>query len=148
MAAPVARKDILRRNSESMSKKERKRIDVSGDAEPLTDNPFASLADKLPKDLPRKDAQQQQNAPGAETPPARRPYRIERTRKGGYDLAFERRAKGKGVTVLRRVQGDSEALLKQLKKKCGAGGAVQEGCIELQGDHRAAIDDFLRTEGL
>lgn len=132
-----------------MSKKKKGRSDASGDGEPLTDNPFAKLGDKLPKDLPEKDAPPPEKAPGAQSPaPKKPPYGIERTRKGGYDLAFERRAKGKGVTVLRRVHGDTEALLKRLKKKCGAGGSVQEGGIELQGDHREAIERFLRGEGL
>lgn len=131
-----------------MSKKSL-RIDVSGDAKPLTDNPFAALAGKLPKDLPQECAPPPKEEPRAEIlSPERLPYRVERTKKGGYDLAFERRAKGKGVTVLRRVQGDGEALMKKLKKKCGAGGTVHEDSIELQGDHRAAIERLLRGEGL
>ncbi len=131
-----------------MSKKN-PRIDVSTAAEPLTDNPFAALADKLPKDLPQKNAPPPEEKPKAEIlPPEEFPYRVERTRKGGYDLAFERRAKGKGVTVLRRVHGDGEALMKKLKKKCGAGGTVHEDSIELQGDHRSAIERFLRNEEL
>ncbi len=131
-----------------MSKK-RPQIDVSADAKPLTDNPFAALADKLPKDLPRQCAPPPKEEPKAEIlSPEKLPYRVERTKKGGYDLAFERRAKGKGVTVLRRVHGDAEALMKKLKKKCGAGGTVHEDSIELQGNHRMAIENYLRGEGL
>ena len=125
------------------------RIEVSADAEPLTDNPFAALADKLPKDLPEQCAPPPKEAPKAEIlSPEKLPYRVERTKKGGYDIAFERRAKGKGVTVLRRVQGDGEALMKKLKKKCGAGGTFHEDSIELQGDQRTAIERLLRGEGL
>ena len=131
-----------------MSKKS-PRIDISTDTEALTDNPFAALAGKFPKDLPQQCAQPPKEEPRAEIlSPEKLPYRVERTRKGGYDLAFERRAKGKGVTVLRRVYGDGEALMKQLKKKCGAGGTVHEDSIELQGDHRTAIERLLRGEGL
>ncbi len=45
---------------------------------------------------------------------------------------------GKGVCVitgLPRTQ-DLEALATRLKKLCGAGGAIKDGVIEIQGDHR------------
>jgi translation initiation factor 1 len=32
-----------------------------------------------------------------------------------------------------------EALATTLKKRCGSGGTVREGVIEIQGDHRDAI---------
>jgi translation initiation factor 1 len=53
--------------------------------------------------------------------------------------------KGKGVTVIRGVPlaGDAlEALATRLKKRCGSGGTVDGGVIEIQGDHR----DTLVTE--
>ena len=131
-----------------MSKKKR-RIDVSGGSEGLTTNPFADLAGQLPKDLPEQNLPQSETKPGADVvPPRKLPYRVERTRKGGYDIAFERRAKGKGVTVLRRVRGDVKALMKTLKKKCGAGGTVHNDSIELQGDHRTEVENMLRGMGL
>ncbi len=34
---------------------------------------------------------------------------------------------------------DIEALATKLKKRCGSGGTVREGVIEIQGDHRDAI---------
>lgn len=46
---------------------------------------------------------------------------------------------GKGVSVITGLPlGDEalEALATQLKKSCGAGGAVRDGRIEIQGDHR------------
>ena len=46
---------------------------------------------------------------------------------------------GKGVSVvtgLPLAAQDLEALATQLKKLCGAGGAVKDGSIEIQGDHR------------
>ena len=46
---------------------------------------------------------------------------------------------GKGVSVitgLPLVEAELEALATQLKKTCGAGGAVKDGKIEIQGDHR------------
>ena len=47
--------------------------------------------------------------------------------------------KGKGVTVITGVPlaGDAlEALATRLKKRCGCGGTVEAGVIEIQGDHR------------
>jgi translation initiation factor 1 len=34
---------------------------------------------------------------------------------------------------------DIEALATGLKKRCGSGGTVRDGIIEIQGDHRDAI---------
>jgi len=46
---------------------------------------------------------------------------------------------GKGVSVISGLPlgpAELEALATQLKKTCGAGGAVKDGRIEIQGDHR------------
>jgi translation initiation factor 1 (eIF-1/SUI1) len=45
--------------------------------------------------------------------------------------------------VIRNVDGDAEALLSVLKKRCGAGGVVREGAVEVQGDHRTKVEAFL-----
>jgi translation initiation factor 1 len=50
--------------------------------------------------------------------------------------------KGKGVTVVSGVPlaGDAlEDLATRLKKRCGSGGTVHEGVIEIQGDHRDTL---------
>jgi translation initiation factor 1 len=49
---------------------------------------------------------------------------------------------GKGVTTVSGLPmsiGDIEALATQLKKRCGSGGTVRQGVIEIQGDHRDVI---------
>lgn len=50
--------------------------------------------------------------------------------------------KGKGVTTIAGLAG-TEAEIKKvaalLKKKCGTGGAVKDGIIEIQGDKRDVI---------
>lgn len=49
---------------------------------------------------------------------------------------------GKGVTVVSGLPlslSDIEALATKLKKRCGSGGTVREGVIEIQGDHRETI---------
>ena len=50
--------------------------------------------------------------------------------------------KGKGVTVITGVPLAGAALdelATRLKKRCGSGGTVHEGVIEIQGDHRDAL---------
>jgi translation initiation factor 1 len=47
--------------------------------------------------------------------------------------------KGKGVTLITGIPQDLKGLqklAKQLKRRCGAGGTVKEGVIEIQGEHR------------
>lgn len=50
--------------------------------------------------------------------------------------------KGKGVCLVTGLpldQAGLETLAKQLKQRCGAGGAVKDGVIEIQGDHRDTL---------
>jgi len=57
---------------------------------------------------------------------------------------------GKGVTTIYDVPLDDAALRElagRLKKRCGVGGSVKDGVIELQGDHRDVVVDVLRAEG-
>lgn len=47
--------------------------------------------------------------------------------------------KGKGVTVVSGIAlpaSELEGLATRLKKRCGSGGTVRAGIIEIQGDHR------------
>jgi translation initiation factor 1 len=49
---------------------------------------------------------------------------------------------GKAVTVITGVPlpcADLEKLGKLLKQRCGSGGAVKDGAIEIQGDHRDRV---------
>ncbi|MEN8258551.1 MAG: translation initiation factor Sui1 [Thermodesulfobacteriota bacterium] len=54
--------------------------------------------------------------------------------------------KGSGVCLITGVplgEAELKKLGKQLKKKCGTGGTVKNGVIEIQGDHRDALVDAL-----
>ena len=54
--------------------------------------------------------------------------------------------KGSGVCLITGVnlpEAELKKLAKQLKKKCGAGGAVKNGIIEIQGDQREVLVDIL-----
>ncbi len=65
-------------------------------------------------------------------------------------LKLEKRKKGKLVTVIRGLSAegnDLSELVSRLKSQCGAGGSVQEDCLEIQGDHRQRISDALRELG-
>jgi len=58
--------------------------------------------------------------------------------------------KGKGVTVIAGLGlGPTElaALATELKKKCGSGGGVENGRIEIQGDHRDRLVEELTKRG-
>ena len=59
--------------------------------------------------------------------------------------------KGKGVTVVRGLALDDEALARwgrELKAACGSGGTVKEGVIEIQGEHRDRIVGLLQAAGM
>lgn len=58
--------------------------------------------------------------------------------------------KGKGVTVISGVPlGSAELkhLARELKAKCGCGGTVKDGIIEIQGDHRDRLIAELQAKG-
>ena len=58
--------------------------------------------------------------------------------------------KGKGVTIITGLLLDYDKmteLAKNLKQKCGTGGTVKKGTIELQGDHRDMLVEELKKQG-
>ncbi len=74
-------------------------------------------------------------------PPAQQNLRVQASRKGRG---------GKTVTVVTGFETRPEslmALLKQLKTQCGAGGAVKDNELEIQGDHRQKVLEFLIAKG-
>ena len=58
--------------------------------------------------------------------------------------------KGAGVTLVKGVPlagAELKELAGELKKKCGVGGAIKDGVIEIQGDNRDAVKKVLDDKG-
>jgi translation initiation factor 1 len=65
-------------------------------------------------------------------------------------LSVEKRKKGKRVTVIRGLAAEGNDLpdvLKQLKSACGAGGAIKEDVIEIQGQQVENVRKVLSRLG-
>ena len=92
--------------------------------------------------------------PGCGAPVAACTCRTRATPAAGDGIVRVRREtkgrKGKGVTVITGVPlGDDELkeFGRRLKTKCGSGGTVKDGVIEIQGDHRDVVIGELEVKG-
>lgn len=59
--------------------------------------------------------------------------------------------KGKGVCLITGIDASDEEIARlaaELKKKCGCGGSVKDGVIEIQGDKRDLIKSLLEAKGM
>jgi translation initiation factor 1 len=58
---------------------------------------------------------------------------------------------GKTVSVISGLRGSEEelkTLAADLKHRCGTGGTLKNGIIEIQGDHRETLLEVLRAKGI
>ena len=65
-------------------------------------------------------------------------------------LSIEKRKKGKRVTVIRGLPAegnDLPELLKQIKDRCGAGGALKDEDLEIQGEQLGRVRETLQQMG-
>lgn len=68
-------------------------------------------------------------------------------------IYLHRESKGRGGKTVTLVKGlvlsddDLKSLAKQLKQVCGTGGTFKDGIIEIQGEHREKIAEFLKQIG-
>src|SRR5437764_10860518 len=88
-----------------------------------------------------------QTAPPPESKSPAEPVRKPLTAKVGRETAGRR---GKGVTTVFDLpldEGGLRDLAATLKQRCGTGGTVKEGRIEIQGDQRARIITELERLG-
>lgn len=129
-----------------MSRKKNTRVETSGGSALSAENPFGGLEDlNLPVGPAKK----------AEPEPSTRAERRQATRKGPAPRLDLRRLKaGKGGKTVTEISGfigmgtaDLADLAKELKAKCGVGGAVKGRVIEIQGDQRDTLAPLLETRG-
>lgn len=58
--------------------------------------------------------------------------------------------KGAGATLISGLdltEKELKVYAKKLKKKCGCGGSIKDGIIEIQGDQRDILQPLLESEG-
>ena len=73
---------------------------------------------------------------------------------GSGAVRVRRETKGRGGKTVTTVSGlalnqeQLATLLKDLKRTCGAGGAVKEGVVEIQGDHCDVVLRELAARGI
>jgi translation initiation factor 1 len=102
-------------------------------------NPFASLSSDGLK-------------AGPSVSPSSAPKPVERKSRGRLDVKREKSGRGgKTVTVVYGMQNiemrEREQLLKKMKNSCGAGGAIKDGNLEVQGDNRETVQQILEEAG-
>ncbi len=116
--------------------------------ESLARNPFEALAGL--GDLPAGPDDPQESAPVVAAKTSQRGEK--NTNRGRVDIVRQTAHRGgKGVTVARNFVGiglpEKQALAKLMQKACGVGGAVKDGCIEIQGDKREEMKRILTAAG-
>ncbi|HEX9813470.1 MAG TPA: translation initiation factor Sui1 [Myxococcota bacterium] len=95
-----------------------------------------------------------QTCPDCEKPIARCDCRKSpRAERGDGIVRIRREVKGRRGKTVTAISGiplpedELRALAGDLKRRCATGGSAKDGVIELQGDHRDALAEFLRERG-
>ncbi len=119
------------------------RINTKASSEPLASNPFGGLGDlesRLPVRPPLSSGEAVSGPVTKKKPAMRLEVRREKSGRGG-----------KTVTTIGGVasldQKRRVALLRDLKTRCGTGGTDRGTSIEIQGDQRETVMEFLRGAG-
>lgn len=131
-----------------MARKPKVRIETEKSSGEVSASPFESLSG-LETTLPPKPVP---SAPTTSVNPARPQSAAQKTT--GMRLDVRRETSGRGgktVTTIHGVAplGDTRRsrLLRELKNHCGSGGTDRRTSIEIQGDHRETVIEFLRKNG-
>lgn len=92
--------------------------------------------------------------PGCEQPVAKCACKARKPSAAGDGIIrVGRETKGRGGKTVTTVSGiplDGEGiknLASELKRRCGTGGTIKEGILEIQGDHRDLLVDELLKKG-
>lgn len=122
-----------------MAKK--KRVETGG-GDPLTHNPFGGLDNLNLPDGPAEPIAVPQVSPKPE----------KKKNRGRVDIIRQTAHRGgKTVTVVTNFVGigldEKQALAKKMQKRCGTGGTVKEGNIEIQGEQRESVAEVLKEAG-
>ncbi len=71
---------------------------------------------------------------------------------GVVRVGLEKKGRGgKTVSIISGLSGSENALREltsELKRRCGSGGTLKDGVIEIQGDHRDTLVEALKARGL
>lgn len=116
---------------------------MSGDRRVVYSTEHGSLGKAMEKQPGRKKVRNKGGSSAAAIKnPAKQGVRVRRESKGRG---------GKTVCIIDGLTLDATALkelLKRLKGQLGCGGAVKEGMLEIQGDHREKLLQLLEKEGI
>ncbi len=123
--------------------KRKRRVDTDGGDSPFGANPFENLSGAGLPEQPRSE--QQPEAKRVESAPQRK-------NRGRVDVVRQRSAGGGGwMTVAKNFVGisieEKTALKKSIQKRCGVGGSLKAGNIEIQGDKREEVKATLEAAG-
>jgi len=126
-----------------------KKISLDG-GNSLGQSAFSSL-DALKSSLPPGPVSSP-SVSAAEPSRSKEPLPAPQKNRGRVDIV--RSTAGRGGKTVTLVQGfvgigqpEKEALAKKMQKRCGCGGTVKEGHIEIQGDKREEIAEILKEAG-
>lgn len=122
--------------------KKSKRIDITGERQELGGNPFDALESA---GLPDNEGP----SSAATKPASRVPSKKSR---GRVDVVRQRSAGSGGwMTVAKNFVGisleEKNALKRSIQKRCGVGGTLKNGNIEIQGDLREKMREVLESAG-
>jgi translation initiation factor 1 len=105
----------------------------------------------LKKGVPRPPRSRLVYSTGGEKPKEPEPETPVSAASPGIRLRLERRPSNRVATVVTGLPGAADevaALARALKSACSTGGAFKDGVLELQGDHRARVEQVLAARGL
>jgi translation initiation factor 1 len=113
---------------------------------------FAAARKPVPSKAVKRDSRVVYSTTDGDLRKARDPKLKER-RADGDRVKVRREVagrRGKAVTTVSGVPVDDAELKElagKLKKRCGVGGSVRGGVIEIQGDHRDVVVEILKADG-